>query len=500
MKHPKLSRRQLVQGLGASAVGGALLGPVLAPRRARAEPTEPAPDPYFLIVIGATGGASIVDSFMAVRHGECASFETLNTFPDATVQSVTNTPFRAVNTSMDSVGPIPLPFSSDQVRFVQRNSADMMVVPYTGTSVNHRVGQKRTITGNDAWHGRTLQEAVAMQYGRAFPLPNVNMSFDGYFERGSDRSVDEWAYHVPVTDAPTWPLGLDGARGVRDLPSRALINEVRGIRNQVTDANSIFGRTFRSSERLRRWNSDRDRAQRLEQADLITRLMMLQNGPTTPLTQYGLAESPDGARIRERFPRFMVDSLSAKAALAFLLLKHRVSCTVTLSPTFATAVDQQAMFLSNAPLAFDFSHNVHRATQALMWSRILDVVDGLASLLRDEPFDEARGISFWDRTLIYVATEFGRDRRRPSSNGDFSTGHDLNNGVLIVSPLANGNRVLGGINPQTVLTYGCDMQTGVPSPDVENQEREIYAGILHALRVDTTGSGLPDVRAMRRTA
>jgi hypothetical protein len=32
------------------------------------------------------------------------------------------------------------------------------------------------------------------------------------------------------------------------------------------------------------------------------------------------------------------------------------------------------------------------------------------------------------------------------------------------------------------------------------QEAEIYAGIAHALGVDTTGSSLPDMRAMRRSA
>jgi hypothetical protein len=32
------------------------------------------------------------------------------------------------------------------------------------------------------------------------------------------------------------------------------------------------------------------------------------------------------------------------------------------------------------------------------------------------------------------------------------------------------------------------------------EERQIYAGILHALGVPTEGSGLPDMRAMRRRA
>jgi hypothetical protein len=211
-------------------------------------------------------------------------------------------------------------------------------------------------------------------------------------------------------------------------------------------------------------------------------------------------ESPDGRRIRERFPRFMTDALQAKAALAFLLIKHRVSVTVTLSPTFATSVDQENNLLSNAPLAFDFSHNVHRATQGLMWSHVLDVVDGLATLLAAEEFDPRTGESFWDRTMIYVATEFGREKRRVNAAEEFSSGHDLFNGVLVVSPLANGNRVLGGVDPATGITHGFDVETGEARPMAQTSEREVFAGLLHALRVDTTGSGLPDARALRRTA
>ena len=44
----------------------------------------------------------------------------------------------------------------------------------------------------------------------------------------------------------------------------------------------------------------------------------------------------------------------------------------------------------------------------------------------------------------------------------FGTGHHLNNGSLIVSPFANGNRVLGGVDPDTGLTYGFDPRTGDP--------------------------------------
>ena len=67
-----------------------------------------------------------------------------------------------------------------------------------------------------------------------------------------------------------------------------------------------------------------------------------------------------------------------------------------------------------------------------MWSRLLSVADRLIGLLQQEEY--ANGQSFWDRTLLYVATDFGRTKARPANAPDFGSGHDLNNGSLIVSP------------------------------------------------------------------
>lgn len=495
MKKPQLTRRQLLSGLGVS-LGGGLSFLAARPRPAAG---APAPEPYFLIMIGAAGGASIIDSFLAIRHSECTNWQGTNTFPDAVVTDVQNTPFRAVNMSFDGVGQLRYPFTTDQAAFVRNHSENMMVSCYMCSSVNHRIAQQRAMNGDDAWRGRTLPEAVATAYGQNYPLPSVNMSFDGYFDRGHDATVPTFAYHVPVTDAPSWPMGLDGMRGVLDVPSRDLLTEARALRNTVLDQSSPFGRTFSKSERLKLWEEQRGPSlERLEQADLITRLMMLEDGPNRQLSRYGLLESPDGQRVRERFPNLLTDPLQAKAALAFLLIKNRVSCAVTFSSTFATLIEGNR--LSNPPLGFDFAHTIHRPTQALMWSNVLSVVDGLVRLLRDEPYNEATGESFFDRTLIYVATEFGRMKRREGGSDTFGTGHDLFNGVLMVSPLVNGNRVLGGVDRQTGISYGFDGESGDPRPMAQTPEREIYAGVLHALRVDTTGSGLPDMRAMRRRA
>lgn len=499
MSKQPFSRRQFMRGLGGSLASVGLGGLLTRPRPARAQgmPQEP----YFLITVCAAGGASMIDAFLAIRASESARAADINTFPDAAVTNIADSPFRAVTLQRTSVGPLGYPVNADQRTFVQRHHADMMVAPVALSSVNHRVAQQRAMNGSDAWRGRTLAECVANQYGAGFALPNVNMSFDGYFDRGIDASLPAYAYHVPVTEAATWPMGIDGYRGIPDLPRRPLFEEARQIRNDVLDASSPFGRTFRDAPRVRVWEHDRSvTVPRLEQADLITALMLLQNGAQTPLNQYGLLESPDGERIRARFPRLYTDPAQAKAALTFLLIKNRVSCTVSFSTTFAANIDNARRTLINPPLSFDFSHYAHRSTQALMWSNLLGVIDGLIELLREEVYDTTTGETFWDRTLIYLATDFGRMKNRPPNADEFGTGHDLNNAVLLVSPLVNGNTVLGGVDPDTGLTYGFDGETGAPVRGHVNEERDVFAGILHALRVDTTGSGLPNMRAMRRTA
>ena len=155
--------------------------------------------------------------------------------------------------------------------------------------------------------------------------------------------------------------------------------------------------------------------------------------------------------------------------------------------------------IASPPLAFDFSHNAHREGQAFMWARVLSIVDRLIDLLRSEVFDATTGETLWDRTLIYMATDFGRSRNRPANATDFGSGHDLNNGVVLISPMVKGNTVLGGVDPSTTLTYGFDARTGAAAPGkLSSNEPDIFSGVLTALGVDTTGSGLPDASAFKK--
>ena len=84
----------------------------------------------------------------------------------------------------------------------------------------------------------------------------------------------------------------------------------------------------------------------------------------------------------------------------------------------------------------------------------------------------------------------------------WGTPHNLNNGTLTISPLVNGNSVLGGVVKNDTIdtdchTYGFNLQTGAEDPGRKTAETEHYAGLLQALGVDTSPAGLPDVPAMR---
>jgi hypothetical protein len=444
--------------------------------------------PKLLLVVGAMGGGSIVDSFLAVRASECgANAPTLNTFPDGAVSTIGA--FRAVTQSGTKLGQIPLPYSSNQVAFVNAHKDDMLVATTLNTSVNHPIAQNRSVTGNDANKGRTLQEQVAAQFGAGLPLPAVNMAAGGFQEGGRDASLPTFAIGATVANPTLWHLGLSASRGVSDPLPEDLIQRARDLRDRSLDPEAIFTRTFSKSPRLQRWFAQRTQSVALEQANLLEKLNIVND--QFPTEAFGIATSPDAAKLQQAFPRHGSDPFEAQAALAFLLFKHGVSCAASISPSFNGLTIGSDIV--NPPIAFDFSHNDHRATQAYMWSRILGVVDKLIALMKAEPYG---GSSMWDHTLIYVATDFGRTRTRPPNATVFSSGHDLNNGVLMISPMVKGNTVLGGVDPATTLCYGFNAATGAPLPgDHETNEAKIYSGVLHAMGADTTG--LPDASAFK---
>lgn len=498
------SRREFVQGLAAAAcvgTGGSLL--LSADALAAA-----AKDPRFLIVLTASGGGSIIDGPLAIRASESTNANAINTFPDALVQGWKDSPFRAVDLQGDAIGQIPAAFRVQPSAFFERRRHDLMVSTWTRTSVNHQIGQRRSITGNEAWLGRTMQELVAWQYGAEAPIPNVHLlAGGGYSEHGTDDAVPSWARGQLVANPSVWPLSLDGARGQAYPMSGEVLAAIRKHRNEVFDPGTRFAQVFRNAPRLVEWQDLRGTPQeRIEGLDLITKLMVAPDDRVTRLSEFGLESSPAGERVRSVFPEYATDPLDAQAALAFLLLKYRVSVSVTLGPSFdfvygegegeAEGGGLPLNSVRNPPLAFDVCHQGHRAGQAVVWNRLYRVIDGLITLLQSEDFGD--GSSLWDRTVIYVASDFGREKQRPLGASEWGTGHHLNNGVMVYSPRVPGNTLLGGVDPDTGLTFGFDPATGKPQPGRTMTEAEVFSGLLGALNIDTHGSGLPDVPAMRR--
>jgi len=493
------SRRDFIRGLAAFTGASAGASSLLSNRALAAS----AADPRFLIVFTASGGGSIIDGPLAIRASESATPDTINCFPDAAVTGWDGSPFRAVKLSGDDIGPIPSGFETDPAEILGRRRQDLMVATWNRTSVNHQIGQRRAVTGNEAWRGRTLQELVAWQYGQEAAIPNVHLLAGlGYSEPGTDDTIPRYARGQIVANPATWPLSLDGSRGQPYALSPEVLAAVRRHRNRVFEPATRFQQIMKDAPRLVQWQDLRGTPQeRIEGMDLITRLMVKSDGPDFPLSDFGLSESPAAQAVRTVFPNTELDPLEAQAALAFLLLKYRVSVSVTLGPSFDFVYDDSQAFLAdntviNPPLAFDASHQGHRSGQAVVWARIYRVIDGLIALLQAEDFGD--GTSMWDRTMIYVASDFGREKKRPSGAQDWGTGHHINNGIQVFSPLVPGNTLLGGVDGNTGLTHGFDVQSGAPEPGRNNTEPEIFSGLLGALGVDTSGSGLPDVPAMRR--
>jgi hypothetical protein len=88
----------------------------------------------------------------------------------------------------------------------------------------------------------------------------------------------------------------------------------------------------------------------------------------------------------------------------------------------------------------------------------------------------------WDHYLVYIATEFGRDKVATGGSG-----HHLNNGVVMISPRLKGNRIYGGVDTATGLTFGFNGDTGEPMPGTYMKERDVYSVAAAALGIDFQG-------------
>ena len=501
------TRRNLLKAAAVAA------GAPLALRHAHA---QDAAIPRFLVILTAHGGASIVDSLLAVSRSACAAAggdpDRLTTFADYPsvaptgdayqyVRPVPSSPFSAPAWRGTINFGRPITRTIDLYDLINKHKQDMLVMTQTVTSVNHDVGQTRSVSGNNAWRGRTIQEEMAAAYGAGLPLPNVHLtSGSGFVRRGLDDGLPSRFQGETVADPLVWPLALNGASAIRPWLRTDDLDTMRAVRDRI-EGETTFARLFERSSRRASFLAKRAGRQRdIEAANLTPKLLLQQSTDSFRLEDFGLAPAPESDRLRQALPSLDDDPVEAQVALAYLLLKNRVSCAVTLGPNAAgisvgSATDPD--FLRQPPLSFDYSHTDHWPAQMWMWDRVLVLADKLIELLRNEPFDD--NTSLWDRTLIWVTTEFGRSKVRPPNAETFSSGHNLNNGTLMISPLLRGNQVVGGVDPATLNTFGTPVgEWATPQPGVYLSEREPYALALAAMGIDTAGSGLPNLDPLVR--
>lgn len=321
-----------------------------------------------------------------------------------------------------------------------------------------------------------------MTHGEATLIPNAVMASGSYASPGSAVVPDRVRAEL-IGNAVAFPLAMDGIRGVADAPTRALVEQARAKRAEL-EAASAFGERYAQSPMRTRFLQMRNDVQpSLESADLITKLTMVQDG-AVPLSDYDLDSSPEAAQLASVFPNMLEDRLQAQAALAFLLARYGVSAAITIGPSFDPNFLGDGAIL-DTPLAFDFSHNDHLNSQQVMWARLCETLDGLIGLLQQTPHGDG---SMWDKSLIYVATDFGRTKTRPAGSlGGFGTGHDLSNGNLFISPMLKGNRVYGGFHPDTMTTYGFDPSSGDPDQNTVMREGHLYSLVAEVMGIDFDG-------------
>ncbi|MEM9187817.1 MAG: hypothetical protein AAGF12_01475 [Myxococcota bacterium] len=476
------TRRRFLSLGAATGLAGLLPSSIaLSPPRAFGQPN---PDQKFLFVIGASGGASIIDSFLPVAEGMVVDREAARrrvVYPDQLISQPAGSNLRCVNRVPVS-GPFHSEFPTQDL--LARHYRDMCVVTVENTSVNHVIAQKRAVTGAGIDGGRTLMEAMAERWGDGLLLPNCNMSNGGYAELG-DRDVPLRARGELIADPALFSLATHGSAGIANAPLPSALRQVRDVRSQLEHA-SPFAAAHGSSPLRTRMLGLQQEVTRLEDAGLIRRLLLIGDAEGIPTAELGLAQSSEDAaqlqRIREVFPGIGEDSLQAQAALGFLLARHGVACAISLGPSFAPNFLDDGS-IPDTPIAFDYSHTAHIPAQNIMWSRLAMVIDGLVTLLSETPHGEG---SMWDRSLIYVATDFGRSKDRPTDSQTFGSGHHLNNGNLFLSPMLKGNRVYGGVDPETGLTFGVD-ENGTPAPGSVLREGHLYSLVAQAMDIDFAG-------------
>lgn len=473
-----LNRRAMLRGALAAAAAAPF---VTWSRRARAE----AASGKLLFVVAASGGASITDAFLPVTTADAGAALGRAYAPDEVEHVRGFDVVKPLSPLLQGAAPVGTGYALRT--FVERHGDDMVVLTQENTSVNHAVAAHRALTGAGVFGGRTIAEAAAAVHGADLLLPNVTAAAGGYGKAGTDRTLPSAFRGEVVAEPLLFALGTHGSRGVRPAsPTSGQVDAMRTLRTRL-EGRSPFVRTFGRRGRLAAYLARRDDTTTAMEAQNLAQNLLIVPDPEGALGAFGLPASPETARLDMVFPDRARDGMHAQASLAFALARFGVSSAVTISTAPGLNADDS---LKETPDGFDYAHSEHRVAQNAMWGRTMETVDKLISLLKSTPHlgDPALGM-MWDRSLIYVATEFGRDRLALGGSG-----HHLNNGTVLISPMLRGGRVYGGVDADTGLTYGFDPRSGAAAPGTVMREESVYATIAAALGIRVPGGhGLPCV-------
>jgi hypothetical protein len=183
-----------------------------------------------------------------------------------------NSAFRSVKL-LDNYSYFSKPTQAMSNALVAHHGQDMAVIAHDVSSVNHTVGQQRSLNGAGFDRGRTLAESIAMQHGQGLPLPSCTMAIDGYVRHGTDASVPPEARHELIMAPTVFATGTHGYRGLTGVPGASAIERARKLRDKL-ESESVFGQTFKDDTRRGGYLRARSEVSaRLEQANLLDKLL-----------------------------------------------------------------------------------------------------------------------------------------------------------------------------------------------------------------------------------
>lgn len=461
----KTDRRSFIKGsLGAVAACSSLTtGDWL---RAEAIPTR------YLFIVAAPGGANMTDCFLASDKGPSAYGTDLLVKPSFT-------PFRAVIPRYNTVGwSLPIGNGYSQLNFLQQHHKDMAVIAHDAITLDRDLAARQAMTGNSINRGRTLAEHVASAFRGRFTMPNICMAKGGFAAPGSDLRLSGSARAELISDPLMFAFATHGFAGLSHQPSSAKVQLERQLRLSL-EKNSAFYQANQNHPTIKSFQYNRDVIMTSLEKNQLMMNLLIDGTAKERYGRRGLRMSQEMESLNRHFGQLGSDPFEAQMALAFLLSKRGLTNVCTMSPGADLVLSPDRKKANTAPMGFNWSHTDHRGAQNAMWSYMLKNIDSLIQLLKatDVNGDPAQG-KMWERSVIYVASDFGRERVQRGGSGLHA-----NNANLLISPLVKGNRIYGAYDERRGTIGGFHPITGAPEPRrsiTSADHYSIVAGLMGA--------------------